>query len=444
MEEMESSQGSLPLHSSTTRTSNRPDLNDKDFLNIDRAEIDRHRQILDVQRYFQGTEHRLTDPSIVDLDKNNGFIARTSMSELFGVKVYNQCFACKISWIWDTDMRKIFEKEVQCLQALRKDPHWHVVLLMGYYDNPVNDQGRFVLSPLAECNLKQYLSHTPTIGRKRTVKRWIGCLAVAILHIHSHKIKHKDIKAENILVHGVNVLVADLGISHTFAQFSASEGTSPGSSMYKAPEVQEELPRGRRQDIWSLLCCFVEMVSYVRGFTLNNFRLHFSPHVEWFNFSREYDKIVEWLEYLRGNSNDVDERAILNLLLRSFKQNLEGRPYAQDLVDQLRAIGHGKAYFGYCCTLPQTALTITGPSSSISLSTNPQKLNPRSVAHFVVSAGGRIMENLSPPAGSPSPAILESLNELLQEVNRGGVRSLRSAETKFLLFIAPVSTRETT
>jgi serine/threonine protein kinase len=108
---------------------------------------------------------------------------------------------------------------------------------MRHYTKPECNEGPFILSPLAECNLKEYLSGTPTLDRKLSVAKWFGCLIAGLHNIHLQDMKHKDIKLDNILIHGSNIIITDLGISNKFLDSSLSTGDSPGSFAYMAPEV---------------------------------------------------------------------------------------------------------------------------------------------------------------------------------------------------------------
>src|SRR6266498_1318572 len=220
MEDMENSQESRKSNGSKTVMSNRSDLTDQHFRSFDRNEVDNHRRLLDSGPPFDGKGDKLATPAILHEDEY--IIAQNYMSELIPVKIHNQWLACKICWIRSRVSQEAYEKELESLQSLRDIPHWHVVQLSCHYIKPDRDQGRLIFSPLAECNLKQYLSKKPTVGRKVCVRRWLGCLAAALQNIHQQNIKHKDIKPENILIHGDNVIITDLGISNQFVEWSES------------------------------------------------------------------------------------------------------------------------------------------------------------------------------------------------------------------------------
>jgi serine/threonine protein kinase len=349
--------------------SNRPDLSDQHFRSFDRNEVDNHRRLLDSGLLFDGKGDELATPAIVHEDEH--IIAQNFMSELIPIRIQNQWLACKICWVRSRVSQEAYQNELDILQSLRKIPHWHVVQLSCHYIKSDRDQGRFILSPLAECNLKLYLSEKPTAGRKTSVRRWFGCLAAAVENIHQQNTKHKDIKPENILIHGDNAIIADLGISNQSVECSESYGTSPGSYVWKAPEARHRVPRGHQQDMWSLLCCFIVMVSYIQGYTIIEFYQRCQPDVDrvpHFDFTGDYGKVLSWLKDLKSQTTVDHERALLGLLLSAFQLDPNERPKADDLLNGLREIGN--MYVGECC-VPPRCIIIPGPGMPSVLSTDP-------------------------------------------------------------------------
>jgi hypothetical protein len=131
----------------------------------------------------------------------------------------------------------------------------------------------------------------------------------------------------------------------------------------------------------------------------------------------------------RRSINAVDDGKVLDLILRSFQIAPEQRPLTSEIANCFRNIGHGDKYIGECCASGSVSGTtaLTPQMAAISFSSNPP------LVHFVESARRGIKDALT------FPAVDSSFNELLQEVNGGRLRSIRSAEKKFLLYIAPVS-----
>jgi serine/threonine protein kinase len=138
-------------------------------------------------------------------------------------------------------------------------------------------------------------------------------------------VKHKDIKPSNILIHRTNPIIADMGISHGFDNDSKSSGPSAGSLPYLAPEVFKKQLRSRRQDVWSMLCCFIEILAFLKDMDRTTF--HMSLELVAYFYS--YDSVVGWLNSLKPGAANEEELAFIQLLLDSFKTDPEERPYAR-------------------------------------------------------------------------------------------------------------------
>lgn len=76
------------------------------------------------------------------------------------------------------------------------------------------------MSPVVEMDLAEYLARAdadPEFYHNAQVvhclDKWIHCLTSAVGYIHSHKIRHKDLKPANILVLREEIYLTDFGIS---------------------------------------------------------------------------------------------------------------------------------------------------------------------------------------------------------------------------------------
>jgi serine/threonine protein kinase len=422
---------------SISRVRNRPDLSENDLATLDRAMLDAHRQALSSTEYLAGdgsSGQQLVNPSTLDLDQHS--IRQNGRSQVLAIKISAQWFACKINWIpkGNNVLQNVYQNEKVNLQTLRARPHWHVILLMWHFLKEANE-GALILSPLAECDLHEFLSQSPTLRRKALVKKWIGCLVSAVAAIHDLKTKHKDIKAPNILIHGDNIILTDVDVSHTFEENSQTEGTSPGSEPYKAPEIREMQARGRKQDIWSLVCCLAEMVAYLGGQTIDEFRMSCAKpgeEGEPFKFTRSHAIVRGRLTEMISGSRCSEERQLIGVILSAFNWKQDERPLAQALLDDISRIGHN-AYVGECCA----ARTASAPAApgQINMLPDPRNFQFGSLAHFIASAGGRITDALGFIAAKAS------FDELLRRLMSNGldqIHSFRSAEKCFLFSIAPV------
>jgi serine/threonine protein kinase len=164
----------------------------------------------------------------------------------------------------DRKILKDFENE---LNNLRKLSHQHIVQLVGSYTDP--QFVGIIMYPVAEYNLKEYLAgpFVPSL-----VQTFFGCLATAVRFLHENRVRHKDIKPQNVLVNRGSVLLTDFGISRdwTEAGHSTTSGPSVRSIRYCAPEVADSEPRNSSSDIWSLGCVFLEMWTVLSGHSIDS------------------------------------------------------------------------------------------------------------------------------------------------------------------------------
>jgi serine/threonine protein kinase len=398
---------------------------------FDRTKVEKLRQVLDVDQLLQGTGEELTDSSIVTEEST---VSENLSTMVNRVKVRGLWLAKKIykHLHIEQGQYEMYLQEVKILKLLTRKPHWHVILLLRHYTD-LENRNCLLLSPLAQMTLEAFLSQPPSQESKMLIGPWIGCLASGLAHIHAQKVKHKDIKPSNILIHGTNPVIADMGISHRFDNDSKTSGPSAGSLMYEAPEVMDEQPRGRRQDVWSMLCCYMEILAFLKGMKRSKF--HWS--IKLARYYWNHNSVVDWLDSLKSAAADQDELAFIQLLLDSFKTDPVERPYARGLAEQIQAICEQRPYkyIGECCVLNNTVngSSILNYAVNVTQSAlpNPEDLEKGSLLHFVANTALSLEENAFPGA-------FPSLDSLYRQVSNRTICSIRSAEREFLLSIVPV------
>jgi len=137
----------------------------------------------------------------------------------------------------------MFDTSLREVQALKQLQHDHIVRYRTHFTH--NDVVNIVLSPLGSCSLQTLLSSVHTsdasdsslrlwtshlnLGNKLTgnilqdtwpFKLWLNqqasCLASALDYLHGLKIRHGDIRPDNIILHQSKLMFCDFGDANDF------------------------------------------------------------------------------------------------------------------------------------------------------------------------------------------------------------------------------------
>ena len=246
------------------------------------------------------------------------------------------------------DSEELVRNEVEILKGTR---HPHVIQLVGSFFQERRKGPPFagiLLSPAAESDLSNHLKHIVHFEADHfnELGMWLLCLCDAIEYLHSQNIKHKDLKPSNILVDGRGIYIADFGTSRQFEDGnSQSEGITSLTKRFCAPEADDDTAvRHRSADIFSLGCCFLEMVTVMAGKTIQHIE-DTVLEVKVRRGSKYYDKLPEistWLDKLEQSAGkqaymkDYPElyRGFLSavvMIRRMMGRDEASRPLARDL-----------------------------------------------------------------------------------------------------------------
>jgi hypothetical protein len=248
-----------------------------------------------------------------------------------------------------TENVKCFIAEIQILKRLK---HRHVVEFVGSYTDP--KYIGLIISPVAEMDLSTYLARTDT-SKHRELRTFYGCLARALEFLHEQKVRHKDIKPSNILVHHGKVLFTGFGLSFDFTDAEGSTTVSMVNGMtlrYCAPEVAMYEPRNKSSDIWSLGVVFFEMTVVLKGRTVEYMYQFLMEHGSRQAYIRTNPTaLLELIAELRGTDHRADIIALVWVQEMLLTQQL--RPTAASLVASITSTskeeeGNG-AFCGICC-----------------------------------------------------------------------------------------------
>ncbi|KAI9843153.1 MAG: hypothetical protein M1837_006606 [Sclerophora amabilis] len=219
-----------------------------------------------------GEHHDLSLPLQVPyrLIRNLGFGTYGSVEEVEDI-VTNQVYARKV--IKDvqsgsvSDAKKRYKSEIAIIRRL--SAHKHIIRLFASYTF-----GRdlcLILQPVANSgDLAEMLSKIRESGapasteQQEILQRAFGCLASGLEFMHKQRIRHKDIKPQNVLIHKKEIIYTDFGIaldSSLLLGPTTSGRPIALSQRYAAPEVVDWDSRNALSDVFSLGCIYVELLA---------------------------------------------------------------------------------------------------------------------------------------------------------------------------------------
>ncbi|PVH89232.1 kinase-like protein [Cadophora sp. DSE1049] len=254
-----------------------------------------------------------------------------------------------------------FQRELYALNRIR---HRHCVKIVGSYTT--SRDLAIVMSPLADSDLSGYLVHagdSPEPNVLFPVRHWFGCLATAVRYLHLNRIRHRDIKPGNILVHNRQVLLVDFGLAWDWkdAKSSTTSSYCGFTRPYAAPEVIVSKKRDSSSDIWSLGCVFFEMATVLKRKRVLELRDFFIKRSDSYHFYNNEFGITAWVNDMTSLSN-IDNAPFF-WASKMLQMNRKERPSAATLVslinDRIPASGPGTVYVGRCCQPPSQNLIRT-------------------------------------------------------------------------------------
>ncbi|KAI0440445.1 kinase-like domain-containing protein [Xylaria telfairii] len=240
------------------------------------------------------------------------------------------------------------------IQTLKRLEHNHVVEFVGSYTDP--KYIGLIMSPVAEMDLATYLDRTNGGGHGE-LRTFFGCLVKALEYLHENKVRHKDIKPQNILVDRGRVLFTDFGLAFDFtnADRSTTFNTVIGfTPRYCAPEVAMMDSRNTSSDIWSLGVVFLEMAAVLKGMTVNDIYEFFKTHGSRQEFVRTNPvALSEFVAELERRGSSLDNKP-LQWVRQMLETDQQSRPTSYQLSARIfdtdgRDEGNA-AFCGICCS----------------------------------------------------------------------------------------------
>jgi serine/threonine protein kinase len=193
---------------------------------------------------------------------------------------------------------------------------------VGLILTPVADRG--ALDDFLQDAREGLLTRTETM----VLYKSFGCLASGLSFMHTEKIRHKDIKPHNILVHRGSLIYTDFGSSLDYSAATRSVTTGLPDSMtraYAALELVNCMPRSSKTDVFSLGCVFLEIIYAVVARDIPPEMIPYRDHTK------------EIIGILRSKRFFDDAWSTLAVSITSFMLNADpdGRPFGKFITSQL-------------------------------------------------------------------------------------------------------------
>ncbi|KAI8381378.1 kinase-like domain-containing protein [Radiomyces spectabilis] len=149
---------------------------------------------------------------------------------------------------------------VREIALLKEVNHTNVIRLLDLIQK---DTSIYLVFDFSEVDLRRYMD---AVGRKGLtpahIKSFMHQLICGIRYCHSHRILHRDLKPQNLLIdRNGKLTIADLGLSRAFAVPLRTYTHNVITLWYRAPEIL----LGSRHystavDMWSIGCIFAELM----------------------------------------------------------------------------------------------------------------------------------------------------------------------------------------
>ena len=170
-------------------------------------------------------------------------------------KVY--CLKQIVMEAYSDDERALAEQEVEVLRTL---DHPGIV---RYYEHFVADDSLCVVMAYCEGgDLARVIKQRADRGdffSEGEILDWFVQIVMALHHIHTKRILHRDLKTQNIFISKNLVKLGDFGIAKVMEGSMTAASTVIGTPYYMSPEVCQSQRYSYKSDVWALGCILYEM-----------------------------------------------------------------------------------------------------------------------------------------------------------------------------------------
>ncbi|NWI58300.1 STK36 kinase, partial [Calyptomena viridis] len=148
---------------------------------------------------------------------------------------------------------KNLQQEIEIMRGLH---HPNIIQMLDSFET---DKEVVVVTDYAEGELFQILEDDGSLPEEQ-VQTIAAQLVSALYYLHSHRILHRDMKPQNILLgKGGVVKLCDFGFARAMSIHTMVLTSIKGTPLYMPPELVEERPYDHTADLWSVGCILYEL-----------------------------------------------------------------------------------------------------------------------------------------------------------------------------------------
>ncbi|NWW99532.1 STK36 kinase, partial [Caloenas nicobarica] len=148
---------------------------------------------------------------------------------------------------------KNLQREIEIMRGLH---HPNIIQMLDSFET---DKEVVVVTDYAEGELFQILEDDGTLPEDQ-VQTIAAQLVSALYYLHSHRILHRDMKPQNILLGKDGIVkLCDFGFARAMSIHTMVLTSIKGTPLYMSPELVEEQPYDHTADLWSMGCILYEL-----------------------------------------------------------------------------------------------------------------------------------------------------------------------------------------
>ncbi|CAM9339420.1 cyclin-dependent kinase 2-like isoform X1 [Lethenteron reissneri] len=161
----------------------------------------------------------------------------------------------------DTETEGVPSTAIREISLLRELNHPNIVRLLTIIHS---EKKLYLVFELLDQDLKKFMDNaTPSGIPLPLVKSYLYQLLQGIAFCHSHRILHRDLKPQNLLINAEGAIkLADFGLARAFGVPQRTYTHEVVTLWYRAPEILLGCKHySTSVDVWSIGCIFAEMLT---------------------------------------------------------------------------------------------------------------------------------------------------------------------------------------